>query len=473
MLKTLSRKPWSKAIQTPAAEFPLTPLPILSGSIPESLRGTLYRNGPGRLERGGQKVGHWFDGDGAILGVHFTNDGASAVYRYVQTEGYQQETDANQYLYPNYGMTVPGAFWKSWGKTYKNSANTSVLALPDKLLALWEGGYPYKLDLQTLETFGMDDLGGLESGDAFSAHPKIDPVTGEIYNFGVIAGQNTLLKLYRSDGTGKIIQKQAIPLQGLPLIHDFAIAGPYIVFFISPLRVNLFLALAGLRSFGDAFEWKPNLGTQVLIFDRQTLNLVTQNTVEPWFQWHYTNGYVENDGTILVEFVRYEDFQTNQFLKEVSTGETHTLAEGKLTQIRLNPQTGKIINTKLLINQSCDFPVIPSYQVGKQHQNTYLLVHREGVNVREEILGIPAKYNHVTQSLSVANLEKNCYASEPIFVSHSDEQGWILTVVYDGNHHSSEVRIYDSEHLENEPLCRLGLPKIIPPGFHGTWQAAR
>ncbi|PSF37909.1 hypothetical protein C7H19_07985 [Aphanothece hegewaldii CCALA 016] len=472
MLNISSQKPWSKAVNTPATEFSLTSLPILSGSIPELLRGTLYRNGPGRLERGGQRVGHWFDGDGAILGVHFTNDGASAVYRYVQTEGYQKETEANQYLYPNYGMTAPGAFWKSWGKTYKNSANTAVLALSDRLLALWEGGYPHTLNLQTLETIGTDDLSGLEQNDAFSAHPKIDPVTGDIYNFGVSAGQNTLLKLYRSDKTGKIRQKQAIPLQGLPLIHDFVIAGKYIVFFISPVRVNLFLALAGFKSFGDAMTWKPNLGTQILIFDRQTLNLVTQNTVDSWFQWHYTNGYVENDRSIVIEFVRYQDFQTNQYLKEVATGKTQTLSLGKLTQIRLNPQTGQIINTNTLIDRGCEFPVIPSHHVGKQHQDTYLLVHPDGVDIREEILGIPAKYNHVTQTLTVATREKNCYASEPIFVSNSDKQGWVLTIVYDGNNHHSEVRIYDSEHLENEPICRLGLPSVIPPSFHGTWKSA-
>lgn len=55
----------------PAREFPLTSLAILSGEIPEGLQGTLYRNGPARLVRGDWRVGHWFDGDGAILAVHF------------------------------------------------------------------------------------------------------------------------------------------------------------------------------------------------------------------------------------------------------------------------------------------------------------------------------------------------------------------------------------------------------------------
>ena len=142
----MSIQAWSKAVKQTAREFSLTPLSILSGTIPEGLRGSLYRNGPGRLERNGARVGHWFDGDGAILAVHFTSDGAKAVYRYVKTEGYQLEEKANQYLFPNYGMKAPGFFWNNWVKDVKNAANTSVLSLPDKLLALWEGGYPHSLN---------------------------------------------------------------------------------------------------------------------------------------------------------------------------------------------------------------------------------------------------------------------------------------------------------------------------------------
>ena len=111
-----NHKAWSKAIANPGQEFPLTILPILSGQIPTQLQGSLYRNGPGRLQRGDKTVGHWFDGDGAILAVHFTEEKATGTYRYVQTEGYQQEAAADKFLYPNYGTTAPGGFWNNWLK---------------------------------------------------------------------------------------------------------------------------------------------------------------------------------------------------------------------------------------------------------------------------------------------------------------------------------------------------------------------
>ena len=124
--KKLDKKTWAHAISQPAEEFPLSQLPIISGKIPQGLRGTLYRNGPGRLQRGNMSVGHWFDGDGAILAVHFCDDGAKAVYRYVQTRGYEEETQANKFLYGNYGMTAPGMIWHKWQRPVKNAANTRL-----------------------------------------------------------------------------------------------------------------------------------------------------------------------------------------------------------------------------------------------------------------------------------------------------------------------------------------------------------
>ena len=464
---------WSKAIATPGQEFPLTLLPILSGHIPSELEGSLYRNGPGRLERGGRRVGHWFDGDGAILAVHFSEGKATGTYRYVQTEGYQQEAAVDKFLYPTYGMTAPGGFWNNWTKDVKNEANTSVLALPDKLLALWEGGLPHALDLETLETQGKDNLAGSLSNLPFSAHPKIDPTTGEIFNFGVTVGKEVALNLYCTDSTGKIKRKNTYPLAAASLIHDFVLVGQYLVFFVPPVLLNLIPVILGFKSFSEAMKWKPELGTQILVFDRDTLNLVSKIETDAWYQWHFTNGYVDRDGLITIEFVRYQDFKTNQYLKEVATGKTSTLAKGTLWEIKIDPQIGKVIDTKELLDLGCEFPVVPQNQVGQPWRYTHLSVYKKGTDISQELLNAIARFDRHTGDLVVANMEKNCYPTEPIYVPQPDnpERGWLLTVVYDGNNDSSEVRIYASDRLEDEPICRLGLPSVIPPSFHGTWKS--
>ncbi|HBB35897.1 MAG TPA: hypothetical protein DDZ80_01560 [Cyanobacteria bacterium UBA8803] len=471
--QSVTHRAWGKAIAYPGKEFSPTSLPICSGKIPEGLRGSLYRNGPGRLERGGKRMGHWFDGDGAILAVHFTDAGATAVYRYVQTTGYQAEAAADTLLYPNYGTIAPGSIWQRWSKSVKNSANTSVLPLPDKLLALWEGGHPHVLNLQTLETRGTDNLTQLGEGEPFSAHPKCDPKTGEIFNFGISSGLNSKLNLYKSKSTGQIVQKAAFQLKGLPLVHDFVLAGQYLVFFVPPVQVNLLPPAVGLSSFSDAMQWRPELGTQILIFDRDTLSLVARSETEPWYQWHFANGYLDADGSIVIDFVRYKDFGTNQRLKEVATGQTHTIAEGKLWQVHLDPHTGKVKAAEELLNRFCEFPVVPTAQVGVASRYTYLSLHRQDADISQELYGAIARFDSQTNTLMEADLGENRYPSEPLYATDTinPEQGWVLTVVYDGNADRSEVWIFRGDALDEEPVCRLELPGVIPLGFHGKWQS--
>ncbi|CAD5966188.1 Apocarotenoid-15,15'-oxygenase [Planktothrix tepida] len=473
MIQTTPQPTWGQQFATPAAEFPPTPLPVLWGKLPSGLRGSLYRNGPGRLERGGRQVGHWFDGDGAILAVHFTDEGATGVYRYVKTAGYQEEEQANRLMYGGYGMTPCGNLWERFTKPLKNAANTSVLALPDKLLALWEGGQPHGLDLQTLETWGLDNLSELTDNMPYSAHPKIDPKTGDIFNFGQVLAGTPQLMLYRSDRTGKIRQHNKIPLDGICLIHDFVLAGEYLIFVIPPLRLQFLPVLLQIKPFSEAFIWQPQkTPTQILIIDRHTLKLVNRIETEPWFQWHFSNGYVEADGNIIVDFVRYQDFQTNQYLKEVATGNTHTLSTSTLWRMVLQPQTGKLLHLEEILDRHCEFPTVSPQEVGKKAHYTYLSIHKPGVNRAVEIFNSIGRFNHQTQTLQEANLGKNCYPMEPLFVQDRDnpQQGWVLTVVYDGDQNSSEVWVFDAEHLDAEPLCRLGLPSIVPNGFHGTWK---
>jgi carotenoid cleavage dioxygenase-like enzyme len=472
--KPSTRKAWAKVIAQPATEFPATGLPVLSGKIPDGLRATLYRNGPARLERGGVRMGHWFDGDGAILAVKFTDAGVTGIYRYVQTSGYKEEAQADQLLYGNYGMTAPGPIWNKLLKPIKNVANTSVLALPDKLLALWEGDNPYALDLETLKTWGQDDLGRLNRSLPYSAHPKRDPLTGNIFNFGISPGLNAKLNVYKSDATGKIIQKKAVQLDGIPVVHDFVMAGQYLVFFVPPVRLNPLPVLLGLSSFGDALEWQPSKGTQFLVFERETLSLVSRGETEPWYQWHFANGYVDASGSVIVDVVRYEDFQTNQYLKEVATGETHTPAKSTLWQVHLDPTAGKVTAIQEILDRHCEFPIVPQQQVGQDSRHTYLLVHQQGVDISKEMFGAIARFDHQTETMTIAELGENRYPMEPIYAPNpqNPDWGWIVTVVYDGNTEQSEVWVFESDRLNEPPVCRLGLPSVVPIGFHGTWKPA-
>jgi len=172
--------------------------------------------------------------------------------------------------------------------------------------------------------------------------------------------------------------------------------------------------------------------------------------------------------------VRFPDFQTNQYLKEVASGQTHTDAQGTFWQMRLDPQTGKIKAAEELIDRGCEFPQVPPFQVGQPNRYTYLVLHRPEADVRRELFGAIARFDHTTGTLTEANLGQHRYPSEPLYAADAIEpsQGWILTVVFDGKVEQSEIWILNSDRLDGEPTCRLLLPTLIPPSFHGTWKAA-
>lgn len=464
---------WSRTIAEPGREFGPTPLRVITGQVPVGLRGSLYRNGPARLERGGERVAHWFDGDGAILGIHFTDAATTGLYRYVKTAGFLAESQADKLIYAGYGQMPSGPFWKRWLMEAKNVANTSVLAVPDQLLALWEGGNPHALDLETLETYGPTQLGGLDDGQPFSAHPKRDPQTGEIYNFGMTYGKTVQINLYRSDSTGQIRQQAEIPLDRLSLVHDFGIAGPYLVFFVPPIQMQMLPLMLGFSSFSDALQWQPHLGTQVIVVDRETLQEISRFDTDPWFQWHIGNGYVDQDGAVVVDLVRYADFQTNQWLAEVVMGQPRTPAEGRLWQIRLDPNTGKVLENKQQLDLDCDFPIVSPLESGSKARYLYLATQATPASPVEEMYNSLARVDLQTGAVTLTQPRPGCYPTEPIYVpdQFNPHQGWILTVVFDGNQDQSTVQIYSAEHLDHEPVCVLELPQIIPFSFHGTWRS--
>ncbi|AFY70034.1 Carotenoid oxygenase [Thalassoporum mexicanum PCC 7367] len=465
---------WYGAIAQPSNEFACQALPIIAGQIPTGLRGSFYRNGPGRIGRGGIPVGHWFDGDGAILAVHFDRGGAQGTYRYVQTEGYLAEQQVGKLLFANYGMVAPIPWWQRFLNTdLKNCANTSVLALPDRLLALWEGGSPYALDLKTLATIGADDLDATLPNIPYSAHPKQDPVTGEIFNFGITYRGTTALNIFKSDRHGKIIQRKAIPLRGICPVHDFVLAGKYLLFCIPPVRLDVLPVLLKTKSYSESLRWQPQQGTQILVVDRNNLEIVSRSQVDAWYQWHFGNGYTDRDGNIMFDLVRYDDLATNQYLQEVITGNPQTKAVGELWQGRLQPETGKMLTMQRVSDRICEFPRINPHQVGQPHRHVYLAIHRRGVNTVKETFGAIGSFDYASATMHEADFGAGKYVSEPVYAPdvHNPEQGWLLITVYDATAHQSEVWVMDAQHLDNaEPVCRLALPEVVPLAFHSTWK---
>lgn len=159
--------------------------------------------------------------------------------------------------------------------------------------------------------------------------------------------------------------------------------------------------------------------------------------------------------------------------------------------MHLDPKLGKVTAIQEVLDRHCEFPVVPQQWVGQERAPTYLsvlstpnrdlhpcpasILHQfTEESISQEMFGAIARFDHQTDTLTTADLGENRYPMEPIYApdAHNPNQGWIVTVVYDGKSDTSEVWVFDSDRLDEPPVCRLGLPSVVPMGFHGTWKPA-
>ena len=71
---TTEAYPWSAGFRSLSEEHDYR-IEEIDGQVPATLRGTLFRNGSGRNQLGGEWFPHWFDGDGMIAALRFGDDG--------------------------------------------------------------------------------------------------------------------------------------------------------------------------------------------------------------------------------------------------------------------------------------------------------------------------------------------------------------------------------------------------------------
>ena len=150
------------------------------GAFPTELNGVFYRNGPNpQFEPRGRY--HWFVGDGMIHA--FFVEGGKVAYRnrYVRTPKWQVEHAAGRALFGGFDPRAadPSVMGKDSGV-----ANTNIVWHAGHLLALEEGHKPFELDPASLE---FPRLRRALRGRV-TAHPKIDPETGEMVWFGYSVG---------------------------------------------------------------------------------------------------------------------------------------------------------------------------------------------------------------------------------------------------------------------------------------------
>lgn len=465
-----------------------TTLPITHGTLPKELRGVLYRNGGGRFSVGGQHYGHLFDGDGMVqrfaIGSRVGDSEPCIRYsnRFVRTEEFISEERAGRILYRGFGTNRPGGLWANLLRLrFKNAANTNVIYHGGKLLALWEGGLPHLLDPVTLDTLQRYDFDGalknpgsaierlLQPDLPFSAHPKVDPQTGELFNFGLVAGKQYKVLLYSLRPGGSLQHLAQVPLPEVSFIHDFNLTPNWCVFFVYPVAFDVPRYLSGLAAPADTLRQVEGAPTQVLLVPRAG-GEPRFLTADPCFVFHFANAFERPDGHIVVDGARMSGYPELRSMERLLRGDLADLPELQLTRFVIDPEAPA--QTRVT-QQDLGGPRIELPRVNPLHTG---LPYRYAYGVcgsRQDPLQVIAELGRIdTQTGESVKCDfTRSLPGEPVMVPRpgatAEDDGWILSVVYRGEVDRSALYVLDARDLST--VCVAEMPIHAPPGFHGNF----
>ncbi|GAX40064.1 carotenoid oxygenase [Tolypothrix sp. NIES-4075] len=419
------------------------------GELPPDLSGMFVRNGPNpQWTPIGQY--HWFDGDGMLHGVRISNGKASYRNRYVQTKGWKIEHEAGLALWSG----ILESSQNNPDNYYKNTANTALIWHAGQFLALWEGGAPHVIKLPNLDTISEYTYNG-KLKSAFTAHPKVDPVTGEMMFFGY-SFTPPYLQYSVVSASGELLRTVPIDLPMGVMMHDFAITENYTIFMDLPLTFSPQRAQRGEP--GIMFERDRPSRFGIVPRHGDTSNI-------RWFEspacyvFHTLNAYEEGNEVVLIAC------RMNSTTIFGSPQDTHADPQANITRLyqwRFNLITGAVCE-EMLDDVPTEFPRVNENFLGRQTRYGYA----------SKIAGGIIKYDFSNGKSQTHEFGKGRYGGEAVFApfpnATTEDEGWLITFVHDTREDTSELVVVNAQDVNAEPVARVIIPQRVPHGFHGAW----
>ncbi|HZJ26658.1 MAG TPA: carotenoid oxygenase family protein [Acidimicrobiia bacterium] len=426
-------------------ELSVTDLPV-TGTLPPALAGRFLRNGPNPIAPDPSNY-HWFTGDGMLHALEL-RDGRAVSFRnrWVRTDQACAEL----------GETPPADQPDDVFMGGSTLANTHVVCHAGKILALTETCLPTEVR-PDLSTVGRYDFGGALRSP-MTAHPKIDPATGEMHFFGYDIAGPPYLRYHVADESGTLITSRDITLPAPVMVHDFAITPEHIVWFDMPVVYDF--SLLGQRPFPAA--WRPENGTRIGIMPRSGGDAdIAWIEIDPCFVYHSANAW-DDDGRVVVDVPKY----SSAFDVDLSGPADVASVYERWT---IDPAVGTL-TSDLLDDRGQEFPRINEGILGRRHRYAYATLTEFGDTV--DLTGV-VKHDHDRATSEVHSFGDDGHAGEPVFVADpdatSEDDGWVLAVVYDGTSGGSSLHVLDATDFAGAPVAVVGLPQRVPHGFHGSW----
>jgi len=296
-----------------------------------------------------------------------------------------------------------------------------------------------------------------------TAHPKLDPETGELLFFGYSA-EPPYLRYHVVERGGRLTRSVDVPRRVGTMMHDFVATRSYAIFPEFPVTIRSENLLS------DAlFRWEPELGTRVGIMPRAgTARDTIWFELEACFVYHFMNAH-EDGRRVIVEAVKYPRVA---LFPSARPGEQEPgPAPGILTRWTFDLDT-RAFREQVLDDVQTEFPRLDERRAGLPYRHGYAVgtVPRADSTLPFNSL---LHYDWAAGRRRAHALPDGSSAGEPVFVPRSDSagegDGYILATVYRWAEDRSDVLVLDATNFEAEPLAIVRISQRIPFGFHGNF----
>jgi carotenoid cleavage dioxygenase-like enzyme len=348
-------------------------------------------------------------------------------------------------------------------------ANTNIVWHAGRLLALEEAHAPFALDPATLAPKGYKTYGDRLCGP-FTAHPKLDPETGEMIFFGYSAkGRfSKEVSLQTVDKAGNVTRAEILEGPFPSMIHDFAVTKNWIVLPIFPLTSSMERAMSGK----PPFAWEPDKGTHIAFIPRNgTVSDVKWVTAPASYVFHPMNHFETPDGRIVVDVMKYDVAPLFPLPDGSPTGDTTPARLFRWT-FDLTGQSNTF-KEEQLDDRAGEFP--------RFDERFCMSDYRHGWIVSGNLtpIGRPAHeglthYDLKTGKSTSWSGDADDRFGEPVFVPRAADapegDGWLLSVMFRAAEATSDLAVFEATGLDRGPVALAHLSSRVPAGFHGNWR---
>jgi all-trans-8'-apo-beta-carotenal 15,15'-oxygenase len=459
-----------RAFRPSADEHAAVPVPV-RGSLPSYARGTCYLNGPGRFARGAVQYRHWLDGDGMICALAVGDAGCTLTNRFVRSEKFVREEAEDRAIFRTFGTSFAGDELKR-GIGLVSPVNVSVYPYNGTLLAFGEQGLPWEVDPQTLETRGVYTFGGqLNEITPFSAHPKIDYHTHELFNFGVsFSAENPTLNVFRFASGGGLVYRKRVPLPYPSSMHDFAISSRYLVFYVSPLVLSMARLVQG-STLMDALTWRPELGSHLLVVSRETGELVASFEAGHMHCLHLVNAFDDERGRLVVDLIEFEKplYPEYQIVPNLFTDTFRGHPVRLVVDVRGQRSVDRV---DIAYDCSPDFPQHDPDLTGQPYDCFWMLgisrAGRPGRKFFDELVRV----DWATRDVDVYRVPERQYlGGEPTFIPDPSRPrtGTVICQLFEADTSASSFVAFDAFDVSAGPIASIAMPTTVPFLFHSVF----